>query len=58
MVAINRNTGEAFKTTKYWSRTTSKHIGQYFRDVVHAPEGAIIEGKPQEFFDGLMAEVK
>lgn len=54
VAAIDRRTGKAYKTAKYWSRTTSRHIGQYFRDTLRAPESAIIEERPQEFFDGLV----
>ena len=38
-----------FKTDKYWSRTTSKHIGQFIRR--NGGSGAI--ERPQAFFDSL-----
>jgi len=58
VAAIDRSTGKAFKTAKHWSRTTSKHINQYFLDVLHAPNGATIEEKPQEWFDSITVGVK
>ena len=38
-------------TSKYWSRTTSRHINAWL------PRGCRIE-HPQEFFDSLLAGVK
>lgn len=38
--------GNVFRTDKYWSRTTSKHINQWL-DGNTAPE------KPQAWFDSL-----
>lgn len=39
-----------FKTSKKWSKTTSRHISQWLRE---AP--ATIAEKPQEFFDNLLS---
>jgi hypothetical protein len=42
--------GEGFvKTEKYWSRTTSKHIGQF----VARNGGRTADTRPQSFFDAL-----
>lgn len=38
------------KTEKSWSRTTSKHIGQFIRR--NGGSGAV-DVKPQEYFDSL-----
>ena len=48
-----KESGESYKTEKYWSRTTSRHINQWFND----PNDKILT-KPQEYFDNLMKEVK
>jgi hypothetical protein len=40
-----------FKTSHYWSRTTTRHINAWLN-------GAAAEEKPQEYFDTLIAEVK
>ena len=40
-----------YKTEKKWSRTTSKHIGQFIAR--NGGSGAVIE-KPQAFFDELV----
>lgn len=53
VAAIDRRTGKAYRTAKYWSRTTSKHINQYFA-TLHMPDMYKPEEKPQEFFDGLV----
>jgi hypothetical protein len=47
VACLDRKTGERFKTETKWSRTTSKHINQWFTD-------ANVETKPQEFFDNLL----
>ena len=44
--------GEAYKTAKKWSRTTSKHINQFFRDEFLIPSEAMEQ--PQAFFDDLI----
>jgi hypothetical protein len=41
-----------YKTDKFWSRTTSRHINQW------NPRGGAFGLKPQEYFDNLVAEVK
>ena len=40
-----------FKTEKYWSRTTSKHIGQFIAR--NGGSGAVTV-KPQSFFDSMI----
>jgi hypothetical protein len=40
--------GKLFKTEKYWSVTTSKHIGKWL-------DGRDAEVKPQSYFDHLIA---
>lgn len=41
--------GKHYKTSKYWSRTTSKHINNWFEGYSETAEL-----KPQEFFDNLV----
>ena len=41
-----------FKTSKSWSRTTSKHIGQFIKR--NGSGHALYATKPQDYFDGLM----
>jgi hypothetical protein len=36
--------GQYFKTDKFWSKTTSKHVNQWTR---------VATERPQEYFDGL-----
>ena len=43
--------GNAYRTSKKWSVTTSRHINQWLREIV-------AEEKPQEYFDNLIAGVK
>jgi len=45
-------TWHQYKTEKFWSRTTSRHINQW------NPRGGAFGLKPQEYFDNLLAEVK
>ena len=46
--------GEGFsKTDKFWSRTTSKHIGQF---IARNGGSGAVSVKPQSFFDGLTGE--
>ena len=42
--------GEYFRTEKFWSVTTSRHINNWL-DGVKATE------KPQEFFDNLIGDI-
>lgn len=51
VACYNHATHEAFKTEKYWSKTTSRHINNWF-DLTKP------KTKPQEFFDALVVEVK
>ena len=49
-----KSTGEYFKTSKFWSKTTSRHMNKWFKEF-----GEIkIQEKPQEYFDDLLNEVK
>jgi hypothetical protein len=41
-----------YKTEKFWSRTTSRHINTW------NPLGGAFGVKPQEYFDSLIAGVK
>ena len=41
-----------YKTDKFWSKTTSRHINQW------NPMGGAFGLKPQEFFDKLISEGK
>jgi len=50
-----KSTGEVFKTSKYWSRTTSRHINQWVKEFTE-PEK--VKEKPQEYFDEFSNEVK
>jgi hypothetical protein len=43
--------GAFYKTSHFWSVTTSKHINKWL-------DGAKVEEMPQEWFDKLFAEVK
>ncbi len=43
--------GTAFKTDKYWSKTTTKHINQWLKQYDH------VEVRPQDFFNGLVGGV-
>lgn len=36
-----------YRTEKFWSKTTSKHINKWLN-------GSVAEEKPQEFFDNLV----
>jgi hypothetical protein len=47
---FDQNTHEAFRTSKKWSATTTRHINQWFGERKS-------EEKPQEYFDNLMKEV-
>jgi hypothetical protein len=51
-VAMLHRTGQAFKTNKRWSATTTRHINKWL-----ANKKEVIE-VPQEFFDNLIKEVK
>lgn len=42
------NQGGFYKTSQKWSKTTSKHINQWFDGNPHVQE------RPQEFFDNLV----
>lgn len=53
-VAVLHSDGMTYRTDKTWSATTSRHINKWMSD--HALLGA--QFKPQEFFDGLLLEVK
>lgn len=50
VAAFNNLTGEYYRTEKYWSKTTSRHINKWL-------EGIKAEERPQEFFDNLQQEV-
>jgi hypothetical protein len=54
-VAVLHLDGNVFKTSKFWSRTTSRHINQWLVnfDMEKKPTE-----KPQEYFDTLLSEVK
>lgn len=47
----NKDTWECFKTDKFWSNTTTKHINSIFDVRMKVQE------KPQEYFDSLIKEV-
>ena len=50
-VAIqDRKTGAFYQTEKKWSKTTSRHIGQWLRS--YGDPGA--QYKPQSFFDAIV----
>lgn len=51
VAAYNDLVGEHYRTAKFWSKTTSRHINKWL-DGVKAKE------RPQEFFDTLLNEVK
>lgn len=52
---INENGNwHQYKTDKFWSRTTSRHINKWLAGFGYP--GA--QYKPQEFFDNLVSEVK
>jgi hypothetical protein len=48
VAAIVRSTGEGYKTSKKWSKTTSKHINKFLYGQYPITE------KPQEFFEKLI----
>lgn len=50
VAAIDEN-GNHYRTEKYWSRTTSKHINGYL-------EGSKSAEMPQEWFDDLLKNEK
>lgn len=53
-VMIDEGLGFVFyRTEKYWSRTTSKHINQWL-----GIYGKVASEKPQEYFDNLLAGAK
>jgi hypothetical protein len=45
--------GEPFKTSKYWSSTTTRHINKYFRDVWNVDPDTV-RTIPQEQIDALV----
>lgn len=45
---IDNNTATAYRTSKKWSRTTTRHINQWLGGIGD-------EEQPQEFFDELVA---
>ena len=49
-VVAAKISGKWYKTEQFYSRTTSKHITQFFNGF----DDAIV--KPQEFFDNLMED--
>ena len=48
VAAYDHANHKAYKTEKYWSRTTSKHIGQWFDNNKDVKE------LPQAWFDNLI----
>lgn len=46
-----------YKTSKFWSRTTSQHIKQWIV-IADGWLDRTVEEKPQEYFDNLINEVK
>lgn len=49
VAVVDTRTGNSYRTEKFWSKTTSKHINSW----------ADYSGtKPQAFFDNLLTEVK
>lgn len=52
-VMIDEGLGYIFyRTAKYWSNTTTRHINKWF-----GIYGKVAGKKPQEYFDRLIAEV-
>ena len=47
-VAVINSLGQHFKTEKFWSKTTSRHINKWLN-------GFKAEEKPQEFFDTFLS---
>ena len=54
VACLEAKTGEACKTSKTWSNTTTRHINSWMASLgVHC-----LEVKPQEYFDNLITGVK
>lgn len=55
VVAISRTDGKAYQTSKYWSKTTSRHVNNYLKERGRYPLGSSeVEKKDQSFFDSLV----
>ncbi len=55
-VAMRGERGICIKTSKFWSKTTSRQINQWFASEIK--QGCPPFVKPQEYFDNLLNEVK
>lgn len=57
---VDRRTKMGYMTSKKWSRTTTRHISTWFKDMNYGEGKADTEIRemPQEFLDNLIAEVK
>jgi len=55
VAVFDREHNVYLRTSKKWSNTTTKHIGQW---VSHLSEGVLWSIQPQEYFDSLLSEVK
>ena len=53
-VMVDEGLGFVFyRTAKYWSRTTTRHINHWL-----GIYGKVASEKPQEYFDNLLSEVQ
>lgn len=50
VACVDTRTGNGYKTEKFWSKTTSRHINKWLA----LPE--LSAKKPQEFFDNLIKD--
>lgn len=54
-VAMMKIDGGVYRTSRFWSATTSRHINKWLSDFDMDKKA---QEKPQEFFDNLVAAVK
>jgi hypothetical protein len=48
---IDKQTGEAYRTDRYWSQTTTRHINKWFKDMGYGHAPVQIS---QKLLDGLI----
>ena len=44
LVALRDSDGTSYKTAKFWSRTTSKHLGQFLMGNAQPVDQKVLEG--------------
>lgn len=56
---IDKSSGKYFKTSKFWSQTTSRHITQWKKESLAGLHlDIVLEDVDQESLDNLLNEVK